>query len=263
MTFRQQPLRFLTAAVRSWLHLLVMGISMLGFGTVLFIVAIFRKGEPIYRIGVAWLAVCVSSAKWMLGIRYVVHGLENVPARNSGVKVVVLAKHQSTYDTFVMPLILREQVLSYVFKKELLSIPIFGWGMRRMDMVHIDRAQREKALHKVLSQGRALLAQGNWVIMFPEGTRVPRGQVGSYKSSGARLAIEADAVILPVAIASARCWPPRAIVKQAGVVDISFGPPIATKGRKAQAVMDEVQDWIESEMRRIDPQAYTDGQDAR
>lgn len=270
------PLRRALAAVLSWLHLCIMGLTIIPYALVLFVVALFRKGEPIYRVGVAWLAVCVHSARWLLGIDYRVQGMENlpayIPAGNTDLTtdlnsdggdaprrgVVLLVKHQSTYETFLMPLILRHVVLSYVFKKELLSIPFFGWGIGRMDMVHIDRSQGSKAFHKVLEQGRKLLEMGNWIIMFPEGTRVPRGEVGTYKASGARLAVDTEALVVPVAVASARCWPPRAIVKYPGVVDVSIGAPIDTRGKKPAELLDEVQEWIETEMRRIDPEAYAD-----
>ena len=82
------------------------------------------------------------------------------------------------------------QPLCYVFKRELLFIPFFGWAMARMDMIHIDRSKRAEAWTKVAEQGRRYMAQGNWVIMFPEGTRTPRGSQGKYKVGGTRLAVE-------------------------------------------------------------------------
>ncbi|RMX04911.1 1-acyl-sn-glycerol-3-phosphate acyltransferase [Corticibacter populi] len=233
-----------------------MGSTMVVYALTLFVVALFRRGEPIYRVGVAWLAICVSSARWLLGIHHRVQGLENLPAHSREQGVVILVKHQSTYETFLMPLVLRHVVLSYVFKKELLSIPFFGWGIGRMDMIHIDRSQGAKAFHKVLQQGKKLIGMGNWIIMFPEGTRVARGQVGNYKTSGARLAIETGSVVVPVAVASARCWGPRAIVKYPGMVDVSIGAPIRSEGKTPQQLTQEAQDWIETEMRRLDPAAY-------
>lgn len=263
---RRSLFSYLRAAVASWLHLLLMGMTLVPFALVLLVAALFVRGEPIYRIGVAWLNWCVSSARWLLGIRYRVQGMEHLPAfarapqggesESPPPGVVLLVKHQSTYETFLMPLVLRHVVLSYVFKKELLSIPFFGWGIGRMDMVHIDRATGAKAFHKVLEQGRRLMEMGNWIIMFPEGTRVPRGETGTYKASGARLAVDTQATVVPVAVASARCWGPRAIVKYPGVVDVSIGPPISTEGKTASELLAQVQAWIEAEMRRIDPQAY-------
>jgi 1-acyl-sn-glycerol-3-phosphate acyltransferase len=125
-----------------------------------------------------------------------------------------------------------------------------------MDMIHIDRSQRARAFNKIVEQGKRLLARGTWVIMFPEGTRIARGEVGQYKLGGTRLAVATGAPVIPVAVTSGRCWPRKAFVKLPGVVDISIGKPIASVGREPDELMREVQDWIESEMRRLDPEAY-------
>jgi 1-acyl-sn-glycerol-3-phosphate acyltransferase len=123
-------------------------------------------------------------------------------------------------------------------------------------MIHIDRSQRAKAFAKVVEQGRALLSKGNWVVMFPEGTRIQRGETGVYKLGGARLAVQTGAYVVPVAVTSAKCWPRRALLKTPGTVDVSVGAPIASQGLSAEELMAQVQTWIESEMRRLDPTAY-------
>jgi 1-acyl-sn-glycerol-3-phosphate acyltransferase len=148
--------------------------------------------------------------------------------------------------------------LAYVFKKELLSVPFFGWAMGRMDMIHIDRSQRAQAFNKVVTQGKRLMAQGVWVIMFPEGTRIPRGQQGVYKTGGTRLAIEAGVPVIPIAVTSAKCWPTKAFIKRPGIVDISIGKMISSEGRQPEELMREVEGWIEAEMRRLDPEAYSE-----
>jgi 1-acyl-sn-glycerol-3-phosphate acyltransferase len=172
---------------------------------------------------------------------------------------ILLLKHQSTWETFLMPSIMPHP-LAYVFKKELLWVPFFGWAMGRMDMIHIDRSQRAQAFNKVVEQGRRLVAQGVWIIMFPEGTRIPRGMQGVYKNGGTRLAVETGAPVIPVAVTSAKCWPRKAFIKRPGVVDISIGPAIPSVGRQPDELMREVEAWIEAEMRRLDPDAYTAGQ---
>ncbi|MBX9873194.1 MAG: 1-acyl-sn-glycerol-3-phosphate acyltransferase, partial [Burkholderiaceae bacterium] len=146
--------------------------------------------------------------------------------------------------------------LAYVFKKELLYVPFFGWAMGRLDMIHIDRSQRNEAFAKVVAQGKALLARGVWIIMFPEGTRIPRGQQGTYKTGGTRLAVETGAPVIPIAVTSAKCWPRKAFIKRPGVVDVSIGRPIPSVGREPAELMKEVEAWIEAEMRRLDPDAY-------
>jgi 1-acyl-sn-glycerol-3-phosphate acyltransferase len=109
----------------------------------------------------------------------------------------------------------------------------------------------------VLAQGRRLGAQGNWVIMFPEGTRIARGQAGDYKTGGTRLAIEAGLPVVPIAATSARCWPRKSFLLRPGVVDISIGRQIRPEGREPAEMMREVRDWIEGEMQRLDPDGYS------
>ena len=243
------------SALRSWLHLLLMGITVMPYALILLGVSLLPNGKSrAYGVAVAWLKLCIASARWMLGIRYRIHGQAHLPKGHED-PAVLLVKHQSTYETFLMPVIMPHP-LAYVFKKELLTIPFFGWAIGRLDMVHIDRSQRAKAFQKVVERGRKLLAKGTWVIMFPEGTRIPRGQVGQYKSGGARLAIEVGVPVIPIAVTSAKCWPRRALLKRPGLVEVSIGAPIDTAGQTPEAITLRVQAWIEAEMQRLDPEAY-------
>ena len=139
---------------------------------------------------------------------------------------------------------------------ELLKIPFFGWSMARLDMIHIDRGSRAQAMKQVISQGKALLADGTWVILFPEGTRMARGENGTYQTAGTRLAVEAGAPVIPIAVTTGICWPRTGFVKNSGVVDVSIGAPIPSVGREPKELMREVEAWIETEMRRLDPEAY-------
>ena len=108
----------------------------------------------------------------------------------------------------------------------------------------------------MVEQGKRLLAQGVWIIMFPEGTRIPRGQKGTYKPGGTRLAVETGAPVIPIAVTSAKVWPRRPSSSIPGVVDVSIGKPIPSEGREPDELMREVEAWIEAEMRRLDPDAY-------
>lgn len=146
--------------------------------------------------------------------------------------------------------------MAYVFKRELLMIPFFGWAIGRLDMVHIDRGRRAEAWRKVAEQGTRIMKQGNWMIMFPEGTRTARGEQGEYKTGASRLAITAGVPIVPIAVTSARCWPRKSFLLRPGTIDISIGRPIPTQGRRPDELMKEVEAWIEAEMRRLDPEAY-------
>ena len=255
-------MRWVLACLRSTVHMAVMLVTVVPYAFLVVGASLLGLSSTrLYRLAVQWLALCIHSARWLLGIRYRIHGAEHLPVGETS-PAILLVKHQSTYETFLMPVIMPHP-LAYVFKKELLYIPFFGWGIGRLDMIHIDRSQRAKAFAKVVDQGRELLAKGVWVIMFPEGTRIPRGQRGQYKSGGARLAVATDTPVIPIAVTSARCWPRRAFVKFPGVVDVSIGAPIASIGRDADALMREVEDWIEAEMQRLDPQAYAPPGDTR
>jgi 1-acyl-sn-glycerol-3-phosphate acyltransferase len=182
--------------------------------------------------------------------------MEHLPTAAEGTRAVLLAsKHQSTWETFAYP-VLMSHPLCYVFKKELLLIPFFGWAIGKLDMIHIDRSKRTEAWNKVAEQGRKYMAQGNWVIMFPEGTRSARGQQGQYKAGASRLAIATGTPIVPIAVSSAKCWPRKSFLLRPGVIDIRIGEPIDVHGREPDELMRQVERWIEAEMRRIDPQAY-------
>ena len=241
--------------LKSLIHLLWMLFTLIPCALFLLLrLALGASKASLYRCAVFWLNNCVVSLDRICGVKYALHGMDNLSGLE-GVAVVVLVKHQSTYETFLMPVILPHPV-SYVFKKELLRIPFFGWAIGCLDMIHIDRSQRTKAFAKVVEQGRVLLEKGNWVVMFPEGTRIDRGQVGGYKLGGARLAVQTGAHVVPVAVSSAKCWPRKALLKRAGTVDVSVGQPISSLGRSPEELMAQVQMWIESEMRRLDPSAY-------
>lgn len=241
--------------IRSVLHLIWMLITIIPWALYLVAMAPFFSAERLWRVAAGWLTVAIYGAKLIVGIRYQVTGMENLPLGKRS-PAILLCKHQSTYETFLMPAIMPHP-LAYVFKKELIYIPFFGWAIAALDMIHIDRSQRAQAFNKVVEQGKRLLAKGTWVIMFPEGTRIERGQVGTYKSGGARLAIETGAPVIPIAVTSAKCWPRKAFIKFPGLVDVSIGKPIPSEGRKPDELMLEVQTWIEAEMRRLDPEAYT------
>ncbi|MCW5655078.1 lysophospholipid acyltransferase family protein [Hydrogenophaga sp.] len=240
--------------LRSILHMLFMAVTVIPWALAVLIASPFLSSTQVYWMCAGWLKLAVRGGEWILGIRNQVIGFENLPVGHTA-PAVLLLKHQSTWETFCMPALMPHP-LAYVFKKELLYVPFFGWAMSRLDMIHIDRSKRTQAFNKVVEQGRRLLSEGTWVIMFPEGTRIPRGQKGVYKSGGTRLAVATGAPVIPIAVTSAKCWPRKAFIKRPGTVEFSIGKPIASVGREPDELMREVENWIEAEMRRLDPEAY-------
>ncbi|CAN4274871.1 PlsC 1-acyl-sn-glycerol-3-phosphate acyltransferase [Methylophilaceae bacterium] len=177
-------------------------------------------------------------------VRHEISGMENLPNR----PCIILAKHQSTWETFAFQAIFPTQV--YVLKRELLWIPIFGWGLAMTSPIAINRASGREALKQLVSKGQARLAQGLWVVIFPEGTRMRPHQQGKYHIGGAWLACQTKTPVLPVAHNAGHCWP-KGFIKQAGVIKLHIGPAIATADLKADALNLKVEQWIEAQMQVI------------
>jgi 1-acyl-sn-glycerol-3-phosphate acyltransferase len=242
--------------LRSFLYLLFLTVTVMPWAIVAVIASLFVRGPTLYWLCAGWLRMAISGAQVICGVDYRVSGMQYLPTAADGQAAVLLApKHQSTWETFAFPGLMPHP-LCYVFKRELLYIPFFGWAIARLDMVHINRARQSEAWRKVVEQGTAIMAGGTWMIMFPEGTRTARGGQGAYKTGASRLAVTTGTPLVPVAVTSARCWPRKSFLLRPGVIDVSIGKPIAPAGRRPDDLMREVEAWIETEMRRLDPEAY-------
>ena len=242
--------------LRSLLFLLWMVVTVVPIALTVLLASIVQRGAPLYWMCIGWLRLVIWGARWICGVRYRVQGMEHLPTAASTREAVILTpKHQSTWETFALPTLMSHP-LAYVFKKELLQIPFFGWAMGRLDMIHIDRSKRAEAWAKVAEEGARLMGEGVWVIMFPEGTRTTRGSQGVYKSGATRLAVATGKPVVPIAVTSAKCWPRKSFLLRPGMIDVSIGRPIPAVGRDPDDLMREIERWIETEMRRLDPDAY-------
>lgn len=175
-------------------------------------------------------------------IRHEVSGLDHLPAT----PCIILSKHQSAWETLAFQAIFPTQV--YVLKRELLWIPIFGWGLAMSSPIAIDRSAGREALKKLVAKGQHRLQQGLWVVIFPEGTRKAPGERGKYQIGGAWLATHTKTSVVPVAHNAGHCWPKNAFIKQPGVIRVQIGKPIDASNLKADALNQQVEEWIESKM---------------
>jgi 1-acyl-sn-glycerol-3-phosphate acyltransferase len=239
--------------IRSLLHMAWMVLTVMPW-TLAVLLASLGSRTAAWWTAVNWFSVVMWGTRHFLGVRFEVLGYANLPVGKTSA-AVLLCNHQSTLETLLLPTLMPHP-LAFVFKRELLKLPFFGWSMARMDMIHIDRESRSQAMKHVIEQGCRLLSHGTWVIMFPEGTRSPRGKKGTYQTAGTRLAVQSGAPVVPIAVATARCWPKDGFVKPGGLATVSIGPLIESKGRDPKALMREAEAWIEAELRRIDPEAY-------
>ena len=243
-------------AIRSVLVFAWIVLTLIPIGLSLVLCSAFLRDEKLWWwFAAPWLRGVIEGARILGGVNYRLHGEENLPAADDMRRVILCPKHQSTWETFYFAS-MASHPLAYVFKKELLRIPVFGWCIGRLGMIHIDRKQRNQAWTKVAEQGVELMDRGKWIIMFPEGTRTQRGKKGNYKSGATRLAVTTSAYVIPIAVTSARCWPARSFSFVPGTIDVSIGQPVSAEGREPGELMEEIEKWIEAEMHRLDPDAY-------
>ncbi|WP_306607277.1 1-acyl-sn-glycerol-3-phosphate acyltransferase [Azonexus sp.] len=212
-------------------------------------------GAWAYRFGRIWRLGTQWGVEHLLGIRPQVIGRENMPAE----PCVIMAKHQSAWETMTLQdCVPNGAFCVFVLKKELLKLPLVGWGLAAMRMISIDRAAGKNALDQVVTQGRERLKQGFYVIIFPEGTRVPPGEKRRYKPGGAYLATHVGCKVVPIAHNAGELWPRQAFLKSPGTITISIGPAFDASNMSDQEVNQRVENWIEAEMRRISPHRYPD-----
>ncbi|WP_017925542.1 1-acyl-sn-glycerol-3-phosphate acyltransferase [Thioalkalivibrio sp. HL-Eb18] len=201
-----------------------------------------------YRVLTQWGRFNVWWLRVTCGVDYRVRGTEHI---DSSRPHVVLSKHQSAWETVAFVAIFPMQ--TWVLKRELMRIPLFGWTLSMLDPVPIDREAGRQALENLVAEGQQRLDQGRWVIVFPEGTRVAPGEHGRYRQGGAILAARTGYPVLPVALNSGSFWPKKGLRRYPGTIEVVVGPPIETAGRKPIEVLSEAEEWIETTMAGIEP----------
>src|SRR5579862_946846 len=192
-----------------------------------------------------WARVLLYVLKWTCRLDYRVEGLENLPADNH----IALWKHSSSWETIAMAVVFPRQV--WVLERELEWIPVVGWGIRQLHAIAIDRRSGHTAVSQVVEQGKQRLAEGDWIMVFPEGTRMAAGETRRYGVSGALLAAETDKRVVPVAHNAGYYWPRRGLLKKPGIIRVVISPPIVCRQRDPRTVNAEAQAWIEEQVLRL------------
>jgi 1-acyl-sn-glycerol-3-phosphate acyltransferase len=204
---------------------------------------------PMYNIARSWCRTNLAGACVLCGIRWQVTGLENIPADTRAHPHIVMSKHSSTWETLALNLYFPP--LAFVAKKELLSIPFFGWGFRLASPITIDRKAGTDAMVQIVSQGRERFGQGFWIVIYPEGTRIRAGTRAKYKTGGARLAVAMNVPVIPVAHNAGYVWPKGVFGKRPGLISMTIGAPISPAGKDPATLTQEVEAWIEAEVARL------------
>lgn len=231
--------------IRSLIFYAGYGLAMLVCGVLFLPPAPFLPLASRYRLLNLYNHFIIAWFRLVCGVRYELRGLDRLPDG----PCVILANHQSEWETVYLQLL--HPPVCTVLKRELLSIPIFGWGLRLLRPIALDRSKPARAMKQVLTQGKARLEAGLSVLIFPEGTRVPPGRRVRYNKSGAVIACRAGMPVVPVAHNAGERWPGRHWVKRPGRLSLEVGPPIATEGRTPEEVMAEAEAWIEARLAEI------------
>lgn len=233
------------ALLRSLLFLLLQSVSLMIWGSLFLLAAPFLSPSRRYDLAMVWPGFVVWMAQWVVGIRWELRHEERLtPFLNRS--AVVCSKHQSAWETLFLPSHMPRQ-LCFVFKRELLRVPFFGWAIGLLPMIHIDRRQGRQAYGAITEQAERRVQEGRWITFFPEGTRTRPGQRIAHKTGAARLAYSLGLPIIPMAHNAGLVWPRNALIKRPGLITIEVGQAFDPKDfPSAEALGQAVEDWIET-----------------
>jgi 1-acyl-sn-glycerol-3-phosphate acyltransferase len=222
------------------------------YGIMFFVLCPFISVAKRQALAFTWCACNLRMLTLLCGVRYQIEGTEHLP--NCG--AIIMAKHQSAWETFAIPTMIQPRQMCIVYKRELHLIPFFGWGIKMLNMVPIDRSHGVAAFEQIKQKAGARLKEGAWMMFFPEGTRVPVGFKKPYKTGGSRLSLATGAPIVPVAHNAGECWPRGSFWKHPGLITLRYGPPIDPTGHTVDSLNKAIETWIETQMHEISPHRY-------
>lgn len=198
------------------------------------------------RATTAWALTLLWLLEHVVGLKYRVLGRENIPTQPS----IICCKHQSGWETLATQKFFPLQV--FVAKRELFKIPFFGWGLKLTRTIGIDRGNPQRASQQIIEQGSKRKAEGLWITIFPEGTRIKPGYRGRYKAGAARMAQLLEMPLVPVALNSGEFWPKNSFLKYPGTITVVIGPPLAySAAASPELLIQQCEDWIEGQMAQI------------
>jgi 1-acyl-sn-glycerol-3-phosphate acyltransferase len=199
------------------------------------------------RIGIVkiWIAYSLASLRITCGLNYSIEGTENIPEDG----FIVMSKHSSTWETIAIQWFFRPMV--WVVKRELTWIPFFGWALMAMNVIALNRGTGRKAVNQLIRESKHHMDQGRILALFPEGTRVLPMQSKPFKLGGAIVSQRTGYAVLPVAHNAGEFWPRHSWIKWPGTIRVVIGPPVEPEGKKPEAIIAEVGDWITRECEAI------------
>lgn len=231
------------ALIRSLFFYAFMIVYTIVFTSLLSAASFFLTCNQITKLITSWCHVYLLAIKLICGVRYKIKGEENIPETGNS---LIISNHQSEFETIL--LLMKFQPQATVLKQELLKIPFFGWGLKKLNPIAIDRSQKSHALKQLLSEGSKRLKEGFWVVIYPEGTRQPAEAREKFSAGGSMLAVKSGFPVLPVAHNAGVYCPGKSIIRKPGTISFVIGKPVSTSGRKSREVNKEVESWIHKQM---------------
>jgi 1-acyl-sn-glycerol-3-phosphate acyltransferase len=204
-----------------------------------------------YAFIALWSRLVLGWLRLTCGLRHQIVGIEHLPPGPA----VILSKHESAWETIAFLSIFPPH--AWVLKRELFKIPVFGWFLRGLKPIAIDREQPRQALRQLLKQGSTYIDQNLWIVVFPEGTRMAPGETGSYAIGGAALAHKKAVPIVPVAHNAGRFWPRNSFLKYPGTLQVHIGAPLLSQEKSAAQLNEAAQSWIEYTTQSLHQQGQT------
>ncbi len=230
--------------IRSLLFWLGFIINTAVFG-LLVVILFFTPSSFRLKIARLWSYSNNFLLKIFCGIDFKVEGQENLNIKTA----IILSKHQSTWETLALHSF--TPFVRWVFKRELMRIPVFGWALALTDPIAINRGAGRVAIKQLITEGTKKLNDGKWMVLFPEGTRTAPGKTHKYKIGGALLAEKSGYPVIPIAHNAGEFWPRHSFIKWPGTINVVIGPAIESKGRSADEINSDVFNWIENAMKGI------------
>ena len=237
---------FISLYIRSFVYTVCLFLSFVLLCSIAVLPSPLISENRRWRVAVLWSEVNIFLLKKICGLEYVLKGTENMPSE----KCVVFFKHSSVVEAFVG--LKHFSPSSWVAKYELMYAPLFRGAIKRFGLIPVKRGMGKSEVDKVIKSGKERLKENKWIIIFPEGTRMPYKQTKKYGLSGALLAKGAGVPVLPISHNSGKYWKRRGLIKHPGKIVFSIGSPILTKGNSIEEINKEAQTWIESEIKAFD-----------
>ncbi len=230
--------------LRSLLYFIgsIVSVILIAFCSLFFV---FSPYSIRYKVISKWAFFCIWWLRITLNITINIIGKNNI----TDSPCVITSNHQSTWETLAFQKIFPAH--TWVLKKELLWLPIFGWSLALLKPIIIDRGDKFQSIKKVIKQGKDRLNNGIYVVIFPEGTRQPWERLGDYQNGAAAIAKSSGHKILPVYHNAGKLWPKGRFIKKPGIVTVIIGEPISASSGSAAEITDKIKNWTLEQAKKI------------